>query len=94
MAEGPTTARVSDCVVLAKIPDGPLSAEHFALQTEEVPEPGETVVVSAAAGSVLRAAHSSTCSAAAPSAPPSSVSATEPFCSRDGLGPSWGIGSI
>ena len=40
MAEGPTTARVSDCVVLAKIPDGPLSAEHFALQTAEVPEPG------------------------------------------------------
>ena len=40
MAEGPTTAKVSDCVVLAKIPDGPLRAEHFALQTEEVPEPG------------------------------------------------------
>ncbi len=41
MAEGPTTAKVSDCVVLAKIPDGPLSAEHFASQTEEVPEPDD-----------------------------------------------------
>ncbi len=35
-----TGTRVTDCVVLAKVPDGPLRAEHFALQTEEVLEPG------------------------------------------------------
>ena len=46
MAEQSTTAGVSDCVVLAKVPDGPLSAEHFALQNEEVPElgPGDVLV--------------------------------------------------
>ena len=45
MSETPSAApgagaRVSDCVVLAKVPDGPLAPEHFALQTEEVPDPG------------------------------------------------------
>ena len=40
MAGETNTARVSDCVVLAEVPDGPLSAEHFALQPEDVPEPG------------------------------------------------------
>ena len=40
MAQDLASARVSDCVVLASVPDGPLSADHFALQTEEVAEPG------------------------------------------------------
>jgi len=40
MAVAMGSGRVSDCVVVAKVPDGPLSTEHFALQTEEVPEPG------------------------------------------------------
>ena len=40
MAGDTNAARVSDCVVLASVPDGPLSAEHFALQPEEVPAPG------------------------------------------------------
>lgn len=40
MAAEAKTARVSDCVVLATVPDGQLGAEHFALQTEEVPDPG------------------------------------------------------
>lgn len=40
MAAATGSGRVSDCVVLATVPDGPLSAEHFALQTEEVSEPG------------------------------------------------------
>ena len=40
MANEAEPPRVSDCVVLAKVPDGPLSADHFALRTEEVPEPG------------------------------------------------------
>ncbi|WP_323671056.1 hypothetical protein [Candidatus Poriferisodalis multihospitum] len=34
------TARVSDCVVLAEAPDGPLSAEHFALRPDNAAEPG------------------------------------------------------
>ena len=34
------TARVSDCVVLAEVPDGPLSAEHFALRPDDAAEPG------------------------------------------------------
>lgn len=45
MAGETNSARVSDCVVLASAPDGPLSAEHFALQPEEVPEPGSGEVL-------------------------------------------------
>ena len=46
MANEARPTRVSDCVVLATVPDGPLNTEHFALQTEEVPEagPGEVLV--------------------------------------------------
>lgn len=46
MASETKPGQVSDCVVLAKVPDGPLSAEHFALQTEDVsePAPGEVLV--------------------------------------------------
>ncbi|WP_419930700.1 NADP-dependent oxidoreductase [Candidatus Poriferisodalis sp.] len=40
MTDATGSGRVSDCVVLATVPDGPLDTEHFALQTEEVPEPG------------------------------------------------------
>ena len=40
MAEQQGAARGSDCVVLATVPDGPLRSEHFAMQTEDVPDPG------------------------------------------------------